>query len=247
MDDQNFQSARFSGVFEGVSDDSFGGLLSDKLDGLHDTWDNNVLDTGVLTFGVFSDQDGVDVFVWGLVALDGLTRSDVGEKTKGSSQGQVHRLVALTDRGGQRPLKSNQVSVDRVDSRLWDGGHTVDERRSHVHRLPVDGHASSLVDSHDRVRDLFTNTVTLDERHGVTAVDWSACVLAGDLAGVCSGGGHDALEHVVVSGEEEEPRGLVGLCVFAQKNLNPNSRSRVRVREYQMALARRGRRYWLVS
>jgi hypothetical protein len=44
-----------------------------------------VLDTRVLSLGVLSDEDGVDVVVSGLVSLDGNTRSDVGEKRECSS------------------------------------------------------------------------------------------------------------------------------------------------------------------
>lgn len=191
VDNDNFVSAGGSGVFEGVSDDSLGGLLSDQLDRLDDTWDDDVFDTGVLTFGVFSNQDGVDVVVWGLVADNGLTRSDVGEQTEGSSQGQVHGLVTLTNWGGQWTLKRNLVLVDRVDRWFWDRGDTVDERRGHVDRLPVDRDLCCLVDLDHRVRDLFTDTVTLDQGDVVSAVGvWSAEILACDFGGVLSLCGH---------------------------------------------------------
>ena len=191
VDNNDLVSTGGLGVLEGVSNDSLGGLLGDQLDRLDDTRDNDVLDTGVLTLGVFSDQDGVDVVVWGLVADNGLTWSDVGEKTKRSSQGQVHRLVTLTDRGGQRTLEGNLVLVDGVDGRLWDRGDTVDQRRGHVNRLPVDRDLGGIVDLHHGVGDLLTDTVTLDQGDVVSAVGVRCAeVLACHFGGVLSLGGH---------------------------------------------------------
>lgn len=178
VDDNDFVSAGFLGVFERVSDDSLGGLFGDQLDRLDHAWDNDVFDTRVLTFCVFSDKHGVDVFVWGLVADDGLTWSDVGEQAEGSSQGQVHRLVALTDWRCQWALQGNHVFVDRVHRWLWDGGDTVDQRWRDVDGFPVDRHLGRVVDLHHRVRDFLTNTVTLDQGDVVSAVGvWRAQVL----------------------------------------------------------------------
>ena len=191
VDDNDLVSAGGLGVLEGVSDDSLGGLLGDQLDRLDDAGNNDVLDTGVLTLGVFSDQDGVDVVVWGLVADNGLAGSDVGEETERSSQGQVHGLVALTDRGGQGALERNLVLVDRVHGGLRDRGHTVDQRRGHVDRLPVDRNLGGLVDLHHCVRDFLTDTVTLDQGDVVSAVGvWCAEILACHFGGVLSLGGH---------------------------------------------------------
>jgi hypothetical protein len=44
-----------------------------------------VLDTRVLSLGVLSDKNGVDVVVSGLVSLDGDTWSDVGKEGECSS------------------------------------------------------------------------------------------------------------------------------------------------------------------
>jgi hypothetical protein len=59
-----------------------------------------VLDTRVLSLGVLTDEDGVDVVVRRLETLDGDARADVGEKGEGSSEGEVERDVALADCAG---------------------------------------------------------------------------------------------------------------------------------------------------
>ncbi len=56
-----------------------------------------VLDTTVLSLSVLSDENGVYVVVWGLVAGDGNTWSNVGEERKGSTEGQVEGDVTLAD------------------------------------------------------------------------------------------------------------------------------------------------------
>jgi hypothetical protein len=56
-----------------------------------------VLDTRVLSLGVFSDQNSVDVVVGGLVTLDRDTWSDIGEEGESSTQSQVERDVSLSD------------------------------------------------------------------------------------------------------------------------------------------------------
>lgn len=56
-----------------------------------------VLNTRVLSLGVFTDQNGVDIVVGSLVTLDGDTWTDVGEKGEGSSQSQVKGNVTFSD------------------------------------------------------------------------------------------------------------------------------------------------------
>ena len=70
VDASDSGSTVLSSVLEGVLADVSGGGLSDELDGLDDTWDDFVLDAGILTLSVFSDGDDVDVVVFGLVAND---------------------------------------------------------------------------------------------------------------------------------------------------------------------------------
>ena len=55
-------------VLEGEFEDALGGCSGDELDALHDTVDDYVFDAGVFAFGVFTDENGVDVVVGGFVA-----------------------------------------------------------------------------------------------------------------------------------------------------------------------------------
>ena len=66
---------------------------------MHDAVDNHVLDPGVFSFGVLSDQRDVDVVVGGFVAGDGLARPDVGEEVEGSAEREVEGDVAFADGG----------------------------------------------------------------------------------------------------------------------------------------------------
>lgn len=56
-----------------------------------------MLDTRVLSLGVFTDENSVDVVVGGLVTLDGDTGSDVGKEGECSSEGQVERDVTFSN------------------------------------------------------------------------------------------------------------------------------------------------------
>jgi hypothetical protein len=87
------------GVLESETQDALGGLLGDELDALHNTVDNNVLDTGVFTLGVLTNQDSVDTVVGGLVAGDGAAGADVGKQVESTAQSQVQGDVTLTDGG----------------------------------------------------------------------------------------------------------------------------------------------------
>ena len=56
-----------------------------------------VLDTGVLSFRVFTNEHGVDIIIWRLVTGDRNTWPNVGEKVESPSEGQVERNVALSN------------------------------------------------------------------------------------------------------------------------------------------------------
>ena len=86
-------------VLEGEAEHSLGGLLGDELDALDDTVDDDVLNAGVFTLGVLTDQDGVDIVVGGLVTGNGTAGTDVGEEVESTTEGQVQRDVALADGG----------------------------------------------------------------------------------------------------------------------------------------------------
>lgn len=126
------------GILESELEDTLGSLTGDQLDGLNDTWDNNVLNTGVFSLSVLTDENGIDVVVWGLVALDGLARTDVGEKVEGTTESQVEGDVTLSDWGGQWTLQGDQVLLDRLNGGIWNGGLSVLEDWSDIDGLPLD-------------------------------------------------------------------------------------------------------------
>lgn len=99
VDGADLLAANVLCVLEGEAEHALRRLPCDKLDGLHNTVDHDVLDSGVLALGVLTDQDSVDVVVGGLVAGDGLAGTDVREKVEGSTEGQVQGDVALANRG----------------------------------------------------------------------------------------------------------------------------------------------------
>ena len=85
-------------VLEGETEDPLGRLARDKLDALHHTIDNDVLDTRVFTLSVLTDQDGVNVVVGGLVPCDRSAGTHVGEEIEGSTKSKVQRYVTLAYR-----------------------------------------------------------------------------------------------------------------------------------------------------
>lgn len=56
-----------------------------------------MFNTRILSLGILSDEDSVDVIVRGLESWDGDTRSNVGEKVECTTQSQIKRNMALSD------------------------------------------------------------------------------------------------------------------------------------------------------
>lgn len=86
-------------VLEGETEDTLRSLAGDELDALHDTVDDNVLNTGVFTLGVLTDENSVDVIVGGLVASNGAARTQVGEQVESTAESQVQGDVTLANGG----------------------------------------------------------------------------------------------------------------------------------------------------
>lgn len=86
-------------VLEGEAEDTLGSVLGDKLDALHNTVDNNVLDAGVFTLGVLTDENGVNIVIGGLEASNGAAGTQVGEQVESAAESQVQGDVALANRG----------------------------------------------------------------------------------------------------------------------------------------------------
>ena len=99
VDNANLLAANGLGVLESVTQDTLAGLAGDELDALNDTINNDVLNAGVFTLGVLTDQHGVNIVIGGLVALDGAARTKVGEEVECPAKGQVQGNVALANGG----------------------------------------------------------------------------------------------------------------------------------------------------
>lgn len=62
---------------------------------MDDAVDDYVLDAAVFAFGVFADEDGVDIVVGGFVAGDGLAWAHVGEEIECAAEGKIKGDVAF--------------------------------------------------------------------------------------------------------------------------------------------------------
>jgi hypothetical protein len=189
VDSADLLPANVAGVLEGVSQNALRGLAGDELDALYDAIDDNVLNARVLSLGVLTDQDGVDVVVGSLVAGDGSAGTDVGEEVEGAAEGKVEGDVALANGRRKRALEGDQVLLDAGDGLVGDDRLAVlVQARGDVDRLPLDWDVSGRVDVLDRLRNLGTDAITLDESDRVLAVAALGSVELGHLGGVCSGG-----------------------------------------------------------
>lgn len=92
-------AANLLGVLEREAEDAFRCLAGDELDRLDDTVDNDVLDSGVFSFRVLTDQHGVDAVVRSLKALDRFAGTDVGEEVESSAEGEIEGDMSLANGG----------------------------------------------------------------------------------------------------------------------------------------------------
>ena len=120
VDSADLLPANIAGVLEGVTQDTLRSLAGDKLNALDDAINDNVLNTGVLALSVLTDQDGVDVVVGGLVALDRPAGTDVGEEVEGTAECQVKRDMTLADGCREGTLEGNVVPVDALNGPVGD-------------------------------------------------------------------------------------------------------------------------------
>lgn len=156
-------AANLLSVLESVSQDALGSLLGDELDGLDDTVDNNVLNAGVFTLGVLTNEDDIDIVVRGLVACDRLAGTEVGEEVEGTAEGEVEGDVSLSDGGSEGSLQCDVVAGDAVDCGVGDDRLAVLELRGDIAELPLDGCVGGGEDVLDRLCDFRADTVTFYE------------------------------------------------------------------------------------
>lgn len=97
MDGTNLGSADILGVLESVSENALRCLSRDKLDALDNTVNDDMFDAGVLSLGVFTDQDCVDIVVRCLEAFDRLAGTNVREEVECAAEGKVERDVTFSN------------------------------------------------------------------------------------------------------------------------------------------------------
>jgi hypothetical protein len=154
-------------VGEGEAEGELGNALglgaSDNLQGLDDALDGLVLQTGVLTLGVLTDDAHVDILVAGVVAGDVLDQGDRGVDVELLAEGDVERLVARALDGGVKDtLQTELVALE--------GGERLSEQllrvlvagvdTGNIDLLPLDGDVVGLEDGLDRFGDFGTDSVT---------------------------------------------------------------------------------------
>lgn len=135
----------------------------DDLQRLDDALDGLVLQAGVLSLGVLTDDAEVDIVVSRLVARDVLDQNDRGVDVELLAQSNVERLVTGTlDRGVQNTLETELVALQRGDRLLEQllGMLVAGVNTAHVDLLPLNWYVVGLEDGLDGLRDFGTNAIT---------------------------------------------------------------------------------------
>ena len=89
MHNSHFLLAYVFGVLEGEAQDALARFFGDEFDGLYNTIDYDVLDTGIFAFGIFPYEYRVDVVVGSFVASDGFAGAYVGKEIEGTAEGEI--------------------------------------------------------------------------------------------------------------------------------------------------------------
>ena len=160
------------GELEGELGDALGLGAGDDLERLDDAIDGLVLEAGVLTLGVLTDDAEIDVLVAGLEAGDVLDEGDGGVDVELLAHGDVEALVAgAADGGVEDTLEAELVPPQRgnslLESLLGAAGVVLDT--GDLNLLPGNGDIVGLEDGLDGLGNLGTDTVTGDKGDGVLA------------------------------------------------------------------------------
>ena len=161
MDGPNLQSSNILRILERKSKHSLTGLSCDKLNTLHNTVYDNMLNTRVFSLGILSDKHCIDIIVGGLISSNRSAGSDIGEEIERSSEGQVERDMTFSNGGLQvisdcyaqmkemlyskRSLKSYFVLLDTLDCLGRDRSLAISQLRGHIDWLPLNWCLSSLL------------------------------------------------------------------------------------------------------
>ena len=160
------------GELEGELGDALGLGAGDDLERLDDAIDGLVLEAGVLTLGVLTDDAEIDILVAGLEAGDVLDEGDGGVDVELLAHGDVEGLVAGTADGGvEDTLEAELVPPQRGNSLLEGllGAAGVVLDTGNLNLLPGNGDIVGLEDGLDGLGNLGTDTITGDEGDGVLA------------------------------------------------------------------------------
>lgn len=130
-----------------------------------------MLNTGIFTFSVFTNEDSINILVRGLVTFDRATRTNVGIQVEGTTEGQVERNVTLTNGSSKRTLESNGTLTDTGNSFIRDGSLTVLDNGGNINLFPFNRSLCGGKDFLDRTRNLGTNTITRDEGDKVITLE----------------------------------------------------------------------------
>jgi spore coat protein CotH len=97
-----------------------------------------VFNTRVFTFSVFTDKNGINIFVRGFITIDGTTRTDVSIQVEGTTKGQVKRDVTLTDGSSKGALESNSTLTNTGNGFIRNGSLTILDNRCDINFFPFD-------------------------------------------------------------------------------------------------------------
>lgn len=89
VDDADLSAANSLSVLECKAEDALGGFASNELDALNNAINNNVLNPGVFTLSVLTDENSVDSIVRCLEAGDRAAGTEVSEEVEGTTESQV--------------------------------------------------------------------------------------------------------------------------------------------------------------
>jgi hypothetical protein len=173
-----YTSDLFPSVLESVVERKPGNPLG--LDPGHDlqvlyySWVTLVLQSSVLSLGVFTDDGEVDIVVSGGHTGQRLADDHVGVNVERLTHGNVPRVVSV-DGGVENSLETDLVSLEGLHGSLELGlvsvGLTAD-----IVLLPLNGDIQRGKDLLDRVGNLVSDTVSGNQSDGV-----GSTVLGGDL------------------------------------------------------------------
>lgn len=176
VDSGNVKTLVGASVFESVTSYSGRSFVGDEFDRLNDTVDNLVFDTGVLSLGVLTDDDRVDVIVRSLESFYGSARTNVGVKRESTTKGKVERNVTLSDRSGKGTLEGDSVLPDRSNGVGGNCRNSVNDGRGDIDFFPDDRDLGSSEDLLDRLGDLGSDTVSGNEGYVESSISVSVAL-----------------------------------------------------------------------